>query len=143
MLKFSRSLSKICRICVYKAKYYQISSSNGHDRQLFPYFNRNTVFVIIYCLFVSLFDSYVLAIVRDEFIKKFGEQTVENINSQELLAFRERYFDNEGEDLEKCAVPEWQKLPPKIARIKDETLKQFAIFLNRRWKDLCRKVSII
>ncbi|MCP9261869.1 Alpha-trehalose glucohydrolase [Dirofilaria immitis] len=57
----------------------------------------------------------------------------------ELLAFRERYFDKEGEELEKCNVPGWQKLPPKIARIKDGTLKQFAIFLNRRWKELCRR----
>ncbi|VIO94258.1 Uncharacterized protein BM_BM1535 [Brugia malayi] len=82
-------------------------------------------------------------IVQDEFIKKFGGQAVENINSQELLAFRERYFDKEGEELKKCAIPEWQKLPPKIARIKDETLKQFAIFLNKRWKDLCRKIKQI
>ncbi|VDM19656.1 unnamed protein product [Wuchereria bancrofti] len=82
-------------------------------------------------------------IVQDEFLKKFGGQAVENINSQELLAFRERYFDKEGEELKKCAIPEWQKLPPKIARIKDETLKQFAIFLNKRWKDLCREIKSI
>uniref|UniRef100_A0A1I7VWU9 Trehalase n=1 Tax=Loa loa TaxID=7209 RepID=A0A1I7VWU9_LOALO len=82
-------------------------------------------------------------VVRDEFLKKFGGQTVENINSQELLAFRERYFDKEGQELEKCNIPGWQELPPKIARIRDETLKHFAIFLNKRWKDLCRQVKPI
>ncbi|KAM3719218.1 Trehalase [Dirofilaria immitis] len=82
-------------------------------------------------------------IVREEFLKKFGREEMENINSQELLAFRERYFDKEGEELEKCNVPGWQKLPPKIARIKDGTLKQFAIFLNRRWKELCRRIKSI
>uniref|UniRef100_A0A915Q1G6 Trehalase n=1 Tax=Setaria digitata TaxID=48799 RepID=A0A915Q1G6_9BILA len=82
-------------------------------------------------------------VVLEEFLKKFGEEAVENINPQELLAFRERYFDKEGEELEKCTLPEWEELPPKIARIKDEALKNFAIFLNKRWRELCRQVKSI
>ncbi|OZC11290.1 hypothetical protein X798_01706 [Onchocerca flexuosa] len=78
-----------------------------------------------------------------EFFKKFREEDVENINPQELLAFRDRYFDRAGTELEKCTIPEWQELPPKIARIKDDALKQFAIFLHRRWKELCRRVKPI
>lgn len=79
--------------------------------------------------------------VRDAFTKKFGKQPIENINAQELLAFRERYFDKEGLELDICALKGWKPMPTKIARIVDKDLKEFAVFLHERWKLLCRHVK--
>nr|CRZ25273.1 Bm10630 [Brugia malayi] len=58
---------------------------------------------------------------------------------QKLINFRNRFFGEPGTELKGCVIPEWKELPPKIARIKDENLKRFALFLNQRWKDLCRQ----
>lgn len=62
------------------------------------------------------------------------------MNVGKLTEFRKRFFDEPGTELSNCFIAEWKESPPKIARIKDETLKNFALILNRKWKDLCRQV---
>ncbi|VDN91516.1 unnamed protein product, partial [Brugia pahangi] len=63
--------------------------------------------------------------------------------NKKLINFRNRFFGEPGTELKGCVIPEWKELPPKIARIKDENLKRFALFLNQRWKDLCRQMTRI
>uniref|UniRef100_A0AAF5Q4F9 Trehalase n=1 Tax=Wuchereria bancrofti TaxID=6293 RepID=A0AAF5Q4F9_WUCBA len=82
-------------------------------------------------------------VVLQEFEKEFGKTKVANISAQKLINFRDRFFGEPGTELKDCVIPEWKELPPKIARIKDENLKRFALFLNQRWKDLCRQMTRI
>uniref|UniRef100_A0A8R1TXH5 Trehalase n=1 Tax=Onchocerca volvulus TaxID=6282 RepID=A0A8R1TXH5_ONCVO len=78
--------------------------------------------------------------VLKEFKKAFGKLSIDKINAKKLVEFRKRFFGEPGMELKSCHISEWRELPPKIARIKDRALKNFAVFLNRRWKDLCRQI---
>ncbi|CAG9534939.1 unnamed protein product [Cercopithifilaria johnstoni] len=79
-------------------------------------------------------------VVLQEFKKEFGGIPLKDINVRKLKDFRKRFFGEPGTEMNTCFIPEWKELPPKIARIKDESLKLFALFLNRKWKDLCRQI---
>ncbi|VDK70041.1 unnamed protein product [Litomosoides sigmodontis] len=79
-------------------------------------------------------------VVLQEFKKEFGGIPIKDMNVRKLIDFRKRFFGEPGTELNSCFIPEWKELPPKIARIKDEGLKLFALFLNRKWKDLCRQI---
>lgn len=111
---------------------------------------KKKLFATLQCANRSLFQALnmtdmfplILEKIKEEFEKKFGKQKVESINPQELLAFRDLHFDIAGTELEDCEPTGWQPKPPKIARIKDDELREFALFLNKRWKLLCRRVSL-
>ncbi|EFO19501.1 trehalase [Loa loa] len=75
-----------------------------------------------------------------EFKNEFGKTKVTNITARKLIDFRKRFFGEPGTELTSCFIPDWKELPPKIAQIKDKDLRLFALFLNRRWKDLCRQI---
>ncbi|VDK50259.1 unnamed protein product [Gongylonema pulchrum] len=81
--------------------------------------------------------------IQKQFEKQFGKQKVEDINPQELLAFRDLYFDEPGAELEQCTPTNWQNYPPKIMMIENKELREFALNLNERWKLLCRRVSFV
>lgn len=93
------------------------------------------------CLFTRL-HIHILEVVLQEFKKEFGGIPIKDMNVRKLMDFRKRFFGEPGTELNSCFIPEWKELPPKIARIKDEGLKLFALFLNRKWKDLCRQVQV-
>ncbi|KAM3722808.1 Trehalase [Dirofilaria immitis] len=79
-------------------------------------------------------------VILKEFDKEFGKLPIDKIDVQKLVNFRKRFFGEPGTELKRCFLSEWKALPPKIARIKNKPLKLFALFLNQRWKDLCRQV---
>uniref|UniRef100_A0A0R3RLU0 Trehalase n=1 Tax=Elaeophora elaphi TaxID=1147741 RepID=A0A0R3RLU0_9BILA len=78
-------------------------------------------------------------VILQEFKKEFGGIPLKDINVRKLIDFRKRFFGEPGTELNSCFISEWREVPWKIARIKDKTLKLFALFLNRKWKDLCRQ----
>lgn len=57
-----------------------------------------------------------------------------------MTQFVEENFEEPGTELEECQLEEWKPIPPKLEKIKDKTLKTWALHLHEIWKGLCRKV---
>ncbi|VBB34086.1 unnamed protein product [Acanthocheilonema viteae] len=66
-------------------------------------------------------------VVLKEFKKEFGGIPLKDMNVRKLIDFRKRFFGEPGTELNSCFIPEWKELPPKIARIRDKTLRFFAV----------------
>ncbi|VDN43026.1 unnamed protein product [Gongylonema pulchrum] len=78
-----------------------------------------------------------------EFERRFGKLELQNIDRVELQAFIEEYFAPPGAELEECELKEWMEFPPRLMRIQDPALREWALKLNSIWKLLCRKVRIL
>ena len=55
--------------------------------------------------------------------------------------FVDEYFGEEGSDLIAATPADWSALPPKLASIENETLKNFSLALNNIWPSLVRTVT--
>ncbi|VDM24130.1 unnamed protein product [Toxocara canis] len=75
------------------------------------------------------------------FNARFGNQTVEEINRDELKAFLDEYFTEPGTELEACTPIDWVREPPHLMRIVDPDLRNWALQLNAIWVRLCRKMK--
>ncbi|CAK5088102.1 unnamed protein product [Meloidogyne enterolobii] len=81
------------------------------------------------------------SIVIEEFDKLFGENvSVHDIPKQNLSKFLEENFDHAGGELKECTPEDWTPVPAELERIKDDTLRSWAMELNTIWKDLCRVI---
>uniref|UniRef100_A0A915LLZ9 Trehalase n=1 Tax=Meloidogyne javanica TaxID=6303 RepID=A0A915LLZ9_MELJA len=81
------------------------------------------------------------SIVIEEFDKLFGENvSVHDIPKQNLSKFLEENFDHAGGELKECTPEDWTPVPAELERIKDDTLRSWAMELNSIWKDLCRVI---
>ncbi|KAL7071716.1 hypothetical protein ACQ4LE_009150 [Meloidogyne hapla] len=81
------------------------------------------------------------SIVIEEFDKLFGENvSVHEIPRQNLSKFLEENFDHAGGELKECTPEDWTPVPAELERIKDDTLRSWAMELNSIWRDLCRVI---
>uniref|UniRef100_A0A914MMD0 Trehalase n=1 Tax=Meloidogyne incognita TaxID=6306 RepID=A0A914MMD0_MELIC len=81
------------------------------------------------------------SIVIEEFDKLFGENvSVHDIPKENLSKFLEENFDHAGGELKECTPEDWTPVPAELERIKDDTLRSWAMELNSIWKDLCRVI---
>ncbi|GMR33854.1 hypothetical protein PMAYCL1PPCAC_04049 [Pristionchus mayeri] len=65
----------------------------------------------------------------------------EDIDPEQLRAFVEQHFDQEGHELEKCDVPDWIPTPAAFGGITDSKMQAFALNLHNIWKELCRNIK--
>lgn len=82
-------------------------------------------------------------IVQAEFERRFGEYELQSINRSALQEFVNEHFEEPGNELESCQLEEWNEHPPKLMKIQDPLLHDWALKLNAIWKLLCRKVYIL
>lgn len=75
-----------------------------------------------------------------EFDRRFGRVKLQDIDPMALQAFIDEYFEPAGAELEECELKEWVEFPPRLMRIRDPALRDWALKLNAIWKLLCRKV---
>ncbi|VDD96064.1 unnamed protein product [Enterobius vermicularis] len=81
------------------------------------------------------------AVVYRAFKQQFSGTPLYDIDRGELRDFVDKYFEEPGTELEPCNLTDWQKEPPMIMKIRDPTLRQWALELNGIWKKLCRKMK--
>ncbi|KAL3078820.1 hypothetical protein niasHS_014602 [Heterodera schachtii] len=76
------------------------------------------------------------------FEQKFGghNESASSIDVEELRDFLDENFDRAGGELKKCEPKDWVQSPPELERIRDDTLRGWAMELNYRWKELCRVI---
>ncbi|GMT33330.1 hypothetical protein PFISCL1PPCAC_24627 [Pristionchus fissidentatus] len=75
-----------------------------------------------------------------DFESRFPKDNLD-IDPEQLRAFVEQNFDQEGHELEQCDVPDWIPSPPAFDDIADPEMKKFALDLHNIWKNLCRRIS--
>lgn len=75
-----------------------------------------------------------------EFDQRFGKYELHAIDRSALRKFVDEYFEPPGNELEDCQLSEWNEHPPKLMKIQDPLLRDWALKLNSIWKLLCRKV---
>ncbi|RCN46893.1 alpha,alpha-trehalase [Ancylostoma caninum] len=68
-------------------------------------------------------------------------QPVAEIKKEDVRAFVDANFDQEGHELKECQLADWSAYPKKFQLIKDPKLRHFAQQLNIIWKELCREVK--
>ncbi|CAG9537673.1 unnamed protein product [Cercopithifilaria johnstoni] len=91
--------------------------------------------------FVDMPMKYDPEVVQAEFDRRFGEYELHAINPSALKKFVDEYFEPSGNELEECELSEWQEHPPKLMKIQDSSLRDWALKLNGIWKLLCRKMK--
>ncbi|GMT02889.1 hypothetical protein PENTCL1PPCAC_25063, partial [Pristionchus entomophagus] len=79
---------------------------------------------------------------EDDIMADFDSRFPPNdeIDPEQLRAFVEQHFEQEGHELEKCEVSDWNPQPQAFNDIKDGEMRKFADELNKIWKELCRKI---
>uniref|UniRef100_A0A915CMD4 Trehalase n=1 Tax=Ditylenchus dipsaci TaxID=166011 RepID=A0A915CMD4_9BILA len=85
-----------------------------------------------------------------EILQKFNKQfppstnqtdSVADINPDDLTKFIEENFDQESTELQSCYLNDWNERPAQLEQIQDKTLKEWAMDLNKIWKNLCRQIN--
>ncbi|EFO18250.1 trehalase [Loa loa] len=80
-------------------------------------------------------------VIQEEFNRRFGEYELQAINRSALQAFVDENFESAGNELEDCQLEGWNEHPPKLMKIQDSMLRDWALKLNAIWKLLCRKMK--
>ncbi|VDK84897.1 unnamed protein product [Litomosoides sigmodontis] len=75
-----------------------------------------------------------------DFKKKFPRDITAN-DREAVRQFIDENFDEEGHELEKCDLVDWEERPEKLLSIADPQLRQFALNVNAIWKSLCRTIK--
>ncbi|VBB32602.1 unnamed protein product [Acanthocheilonema viteae] len=75
-----------------------------------------------------------------DFKKKFPRNITVN-DREAVRQFIDENFDEEGHELEKCDLVDWEEQPEKLLSIADPQLRQFALNVNSIWKSLCRTIK--
>ncbi|CAG9530312.1 unnamed protein product [Cercopithifilaria johnstoni] len=75
-----------------------------------------------------------------DFKKKFPRNITAN-DREAIRQFIDENFDEEGHELEKCDLVDWEEQPEKLLSIADPQLRQFALNVNLIWKSLCRTIK--
>ncbi|VDK18083.1 unnamed protein product [Anisakis simplex] len=76
-----------------------------------------------------------------EFIRRFGNESVDEIDARKLRKFLLEHFTEPGSELETCEPSDWHHEPIKLIRINDVDLRNWAMRLNEMWLQLCRKMK--
>lgn len=92
----------------------------------------------------------------DAFYAQFNKTDIKSIDKKELADFVDKYFHNTTTELkvsfvkihsiqitlfQECVPVDWKPNPPKIMRIQDPKLRQWALELHDIWKTLCRTIN--
>ena len=77
----------------------------------------------------------------ENFEKKFGKMSIENIDREQFTEFLSENFLPAGHELLNCTPDGFQDNPEKLMTIQDPDLKEWALELNAIWKRLCKQVS--
>ncbi|CAJ0604764.1 unnamed protein product [Cylicocyclus nassatus] len=75
-----------------------------------------------------------------QFEKQFP-QPVSQLQRDDVKAFVDANFDEEGHELKSCNLSDWTSNPKMFKLIKDDNLRTFALQLNDIWKELCREIK--
>ncbi|VDO45103.1 unnamed protein product, partial [Onchocerca flexuosa] len=75
-----------------------------------------------------------------DFKRKFPRDITAN-DSEAIRQFIDENFDEEGHELEKCELVDWEEEPENLLSIEDPQLRQFALNVNLIWKNLCRTIK--
>ncbi|KAK6114320.1 Trehalase family protein [Brugia pahangi] len=78
--------------------------------------------------------------IASDFKKKFPRDITVN-DREAIRQFIDENFDEEGHELEKCELVDWEEQPEKLLSITDPQLRQFALNVNLIWKSLCRTIK--
>ncbi|VDK80840.1 unnamed protein product [Litomosoides sigmodontis] len=91
--------------------------------------------------FVDMPMKFDPEVVQAEFDRRFGQYELHTINRSALQEFIDKHFEPSGNELEECQLTEWNEQPPKLMKIQDPSLRDWALKLNSIWKLLCRKMK--